>query len=369
MAQRTPERLVQYLMTQALPLMTNDTYTTEEPLALTTNVNAQAGLLDAYSQAVIKAAEKVSPAVVSIEVHKSARHGPTPGPYFSPEMHGNGSGLLFTPDGFILTNSHVVHDASKIEVALTDGRRFQAELVGDDPDTDLAVIRIAGPTFVAAQLGNSQALRAGQLVIALGNPYGFQCTVTAGVVSALGRSLRAQSGRLLDNLIQTDAALNPGNSGGPLVTSRGDVIGVNTAVILPAQGICFAIAMSTAQFVAARLIKDGKVRRSYIGVGGQNVTLPRRVVRFHNLLTENGVLVVSLDPNSPAQQAGVREGDIVIGYGINVIASIDDLQRLMTEEQVGVRSSITVLRRGEKLELPIMPEEAGRQPARLPQAA
>jgi S1-C subfamily serine protease len=357
------------IMTQALPLMTNDTSTTEEPLALTTNVNAEAGLLDAYSQAVIKAVEKVSPAVVSIEVHKAVRNGPTPGPYFSPEMHGNGSGFLFTPDGFILTNSHVVHDASKIEVALTDGHRFHAELVGDDPDTDLAVIRIAGPTFVAAQLGNSQALRVGQLVIALGNPYGFQCTVTAGVVSALGRSLRAQSGRLIDNLIQTDAALNPGNSGGPLVTSRGEVIGVNTAVILPAQGICFAIAMSTAQFVAARLIKDGKVRRSYIGVGGQNVTLPRRVVRFHNPLTENGVLVVSLEPNSPAQQAGVREGDIVVGYGINVIASMDDLQRLMTEEQVGVRSSITVLRRGEKLELPIMPEEAGRQPARLPQAA
>jgi S1-C subfamily serine protease len=348
-------------MTQALQLITNNTYTHEEPPALIIDVNAEAGLLDAYSQAVISAAEKVSPAVVSIEVHKSARNGPIPGPRSSPEMHGNGSGFIFTPDGFILTNSHVVHDASKIEVALTDGHRFHAELVGDDPDTDLAVIRIAGPNFVAAQLGNSQTLRVGQLVIALGNPYGFQCTVTAGVVSALGRSLRAQSGRLIDNLIQTDAALNPGNSGGPLVTSRGEVIGVNTAVILPAQGICFAIAMSTAQFVAARLIKDGKVRRSYVGVGGQNVTLPRRVVRFHNLLTENGVLVVSLEPNSPAQRAGVREGDVIVGYGSHVIASIDDLQRLMTEEQVGVRSEITLLRRGEKLELSVVPEESKRE--------
>jgi len=347
-------------MTRALQLIVNNKSIDEEPPVLTTNGNTDAELLDAYSQAVISAAEKVSPAVVSIAVHKAARNGPTPSSRSSPELQGAGSGFLFTPDGFILTNSHVVHHASRLEVALTDGRRFQAELVGDDPETDLAVIRIAGPNFVAAQFGNSQALRVGQLVIALGNPYGFQCTVTAGVVSALGRSLRAQSGRLIDNLIQTDAALNPGNSGGPLVTSRGEVIGVNTAVILPAQGICFATAMSTAQFVAGRLIKDGRIRRSYLGVGGQNVTLPRRVVRFHNLPIESGVLVVSLEPNSPAQRAGVHEGDVVVGYGSHVIASIDDLQRLMTEEQVGVRSELTLLRRGEKMELSIVPEESQR---------
>jgi S1-C subfamily serine protease len=258
----------------------------------------------------------------------------------------------------VLTNSHVVHHAQRIEVALTDGRRFPAELVGDDPDTDLAVVRIAGTQLIAARLGDSQALRVGQLVIALGNPYGFQCTVTAGVVSALGRSLRAQSGRLIDNLIQTDAALNPGNSGGPLVTSRGEVVGVNTAVILPAQGICFAIAMSTAQFVAGRLIKDGRIRRSYIGVGGQNITLPRRLVRFYNLPVERGVVVVSVESNSPAQRAGVHEGDVIIGYGDNMVASIDDLQRLMTEEQVGSQSTLTLIRRTEQLKLTIVPEES-----------
>jgi S1-C subfamily serine protease len=275
-----------------------------------------------------------------------------------PAPRGHGSGFIFTPDGFILTNSHVVHEAHRIEVALTDGRRFPAELVGDDPDTDLAVIRIAGTNLVAAQLGDSQKLRVGQLVIALGNPYGFQCTVTAGVVSALGRSLRSQSGRLIDNLIQTDAALNPGNSGGPLVTSRGEVVGVNTAVILPAQGICFSIAMSTAQFVAGRLIKDGRIRRSYIGVGGQNIILPRRLVRFYNLPIEKGVVVVSVEPNSPAQRAGVREGDVLIGYGNHVVASIDDLQRLMTEEQVGVRATLTLIRQAEKIELPVVPAES-----------
>ena len=348
-------------MKRALRLITNTDLAPEDKQPAVVTPVDDTGLLDAYSQAVISAAEKVSPAVVSIEVHKSVRNGPTPDPRSSPEIPGNGSGFIFTPDGFILTNSHVVHNASKIEVALTDGRRFQGSLVGDDPETDLAVIRIAGPNFVAAQLGHSQTLRVGQLVIALGNPYGFQCTVTAGVVSALGRSLRAQSGRLIDNLIQTDAALNPGNSGGPLVTFRGEVIGVNTAVILPAQGICFAIAMSTAQFVAGRLIKDGKVRRSYIGVGGQNVTLPRRLVRFHNFPTESGVLVVSLELNSPAQRADVREGDVIVGYGSHVVASIDDLQRLMTEEQVGVHSVLTLLRRGEKLELPVIPEESKKE--------
>ena len=315
-------------------------------------------LFDAYSRAVVGAVDTVSPSVVSIEIHGQLQGSSSTTRHHTPGPRGQGSGFIFTPDGFVLTNSHVVHRAQRIEVALTDGRRFPADLVGEDPDTDLAVVRIAGTQLVAARLGDSQTLRVGQLVIALGNPYGFQCTVTAGVVSALGRSLRSQSGRLIDNLIQTDAALNPGNSGGPLVTSKGEVVGVNTAVILPAQGICFAIAMSTAQFVAGRLIKDGRIRRSYVGIGGQNVTLPRRIVRFHNLAVERGVLVVSVEPNSPAQHAGVHEGDVIIGYGDHKVASIDDLQRLMTEEQVGSRSTCTLIRRGEKIVLAIVPQES-----------
>jgi S1-C subfamily serine protease len=273
-------------------------------------------------------------------------------------MHGNGSGFIFTPDGFILTNSHVVHQATTLEVTLADGRRIVAERVGDDPDTDLAVIRITAPNLMPASLGDSHSLRVGQLVIAVGNPYGFQCTVTAGVVSAVGRSLRARSGRLIDNIIQTDAALNPGNSGGPLVTSRGDVIGVNTAVILPAQGLCFAVAIDTAKFVAGLLIKDGKVRRSHLGVAGQNVPLPRRLVRFHRLPSDSGVLVISVEPQSPAQQSGLREGDVIIAYDDMPIASIDDLHRWLTQHRPGVRAALTIIRRTEKLTVDVLPEES-----------
>jgi S1-C subfamily serine protease len=266
-----------------------------------------------------------------------------------------------TPDGFILTNSHVVHGASKIGVTLADGRNFEARLIGEDPDTDLAVIRITAYGLVPAQLGDSKSIRVGQLVVAIGNPYGFQCTVTAGVVSALGRSLRSQSGRLIDDVIQTDAALNPGNSGGPLVTSRGEVIGVNTAVILPAQGLCFATAINTAKHVAGLLIRDGKVRRGQLGVAGQNVVLHRRQVLLHNLAVSSGVLVVSLEPNGPGYRAGLREGDVIVAYGNHPVASIDDWHKFLTEEQVGAKVELTALRGGDKTVLDVVPEESQRQ--------
>ena len=306
-------------------------------------------LLDAYSNAVTRAAELVSPSVVKIDVHKRSGQGDRPG---------SGSGFVITPDGFILTNSHVVHGAERIEVTLADGRRPDAHLVGTDPDTDLAVLRVYAPNLKPVRLGDSNQLRVGQLAIAIGNPYGFQYTVTAGVVSALGRSFRAQSGRLMDNLIQTDAALNPGNSGGPLVNSRGEVIGVNTMVILPAQGLCFAIAINTAKTIAGWLIKDGVIRRSYIGVGGQTAKIHQRVVRHFNLPNETGMLVLGVEPGSPASRAGLREGDIVVEFNGQPIAGIDDLHKQLTGAQVGVRSPLTVIRHNEKFLLEIVPEES-----------
>ena len=347
-------------MKRALQLTTNNDFPSEDRQTSAVPAVADADLLDAYSQAVMSAAEQVSPAVVNIDVSHRLPDHPATAARFPHEVRGSGSGFVFTPDGFILTNSHVVHQATKIEVTLSDGHSYLASPVGDDPDTDLAVIRIDAPRLVPARLGDSHTLQVGRLVIAIGNPYGFQCTVTAGVVSALGRSLRSRSGRLIDDLIQTDAALNPGNSGGPLVTARGEVIGVNTAVILPAQGLCFAIAINTAKFVASRLMRDGKIRRSYIGMAGQNVTLSRRLVRFYDLPSERGVLVVSLDRGSPAQRAGVREGDVIIGYGTQTIAGIDDLHRLLTAEQVAVQALLTVIRRAEKIQLEITPEESPR---------
>ncbi len=312
-------------------------------------------LLDAYSRTVIQAVEKVSPAVVNIEVlmRDDSRHGSPP--RGRREARGSGSGFVFTPDGFILTNSHVVHGAASLDVALQDGRRLPASLVGDDPDTDLAVLRVSAAGLQTAVMGESQSIRPGQVVIAIGNPYGFQCTVTTGVVSALGRSLRARSGRLIDNVIQTDAALNPGNSGGPLLNSRGEVIGVNTAMILPAQGICFAIAIDTVKFVAGRLIKDGVIRRAYLGVAGQNVPLSRRVVRFHRLPVDSGILVTALEPRSPAAQGGLIEGDIIVGYDEAPVAGIDDLHRLLTETRVDVQAPLTVLRRAETITLQVIP--------------
>src|SRR5216117_1510749 len=302
-----------------------------------------ADLLDSYSRAVIHAVEAVGPAVVKIDVER-----------------GGGSVVVFTPDGLVLTNSHVVHRAPRMAVTLPDGRRFRADLVGDDPETDLAVIRAevaAGESLPWASLGDSRAVRVGQIAIAIGNPYGFHHSVTAGVVSALGRSLRSRSGRLVDDVIQTDAALNPGNSGGPLVTTRGEVIGVNTAMIQPAQGLCLAIASNTAKFVAARLIRDGRIRRSYIGVAGQTVPIPRALARANQLAVTSGVLVVSVEPDSPAATAGLRDGDVLLAFTDEAVTGIDDLHRLLTDERIGVPVPLTVLQNGRRRQLTIVPSE------------
>jgi S1-C subfamily serine protease len=310
-------------------------------------------LLDAYSRSVVSAVARVAPAVVNIDVKQrvNLQRG-------TRELSGNGSGFIITPDGFILTNSHVVHAANSITVKLPDGREYPAQVTGDDPDTDLAVIRIDAPQLAHVRLADSENLRVGQLVIAIGNPLGFQASVTAGVISALGRSMHAQSGRLIDNIIQTDAALNPGNSGGPLVNSAGEVVGVNTAMIRPAQGICFAIASNTAKLVAGWLIRDGRIRRGYIGVAGQNVPIHRRIVRFYALPLETGVLVVSVEKNSPAENGGVREGDLIVAFNDQPIGSVHHLHKILVGEQIGVSARLTVIRHTEKLELAILPAES-----------
>jgi S1-C subfamily serine protease len=310
-------------------------------------------LLDAYSRTVVSAVARVAPAVVNIDVKQRMSL-----PRGTRELSGNGSGFIIAPDGFILTNSHVVHSANSITVNLPDGREYPAQLEGDDPDTDLAVIRIDAPQLAYVRLADSENLRVGQLVIAIGNPLGFQASVTAGVISALGRSMHAQSGRLIDNIIQTDAALNPGNSGGPLVNSAGEVVGVNTAMIRPAQGICFAIASNTAKLVAGWLIRDGRIRRGYIGVAGQNVPIHRRIVRFYGLPLETAVLVVSTEKNSPAERAGLREGDLIVAFNDQPIGSVHHLHKILVGEQIGVNAKLTVIRHTEKLELTILPAES-----------
>jgi len=317
---------------------------------------SDAALLDAYSAAVVAASERVGPAVVHVEVAQAPRSEG------EPPRRGSGSGFVFTPDGFILTNSHVVHGARSIQVSFADGAGFDADLVGDDPDTDVAVIRIGGHQLSAATLGSSRGLRVGQLAIAIGNPYGFQHTVTTGVVSALGRSLRATTGRLIDDVIQTDAALNPGNSGGPLVNSQGEVIGVNTAIIPFAQGICFATAIDTAKWVVEQLLRFGRVRRGYIGVGGATISLSRRAVRFHGLAAGAGVRVESIEPGGAAQQAGIESGDVIIGYDGENVAGVDELHRLLSDERIGKTTKVTLLRRTQKLDLPIRAAELPPRP-------
>jgi len=302
-------------------------------------------LLDSYSRTIAAVVNRVAPSVVNIRAEGIGRNG------------GMGSGFIITPDGFVLTNSHVVHGARRLEVTLHDARTVPAQLVGEDPDTDLAVIRIDSPGLQHVRLADSAGIRVGQIAIAIGSPYGFQQTVTAGVVSALGRTMRAESGRLMDDIVQTDAALNPGNSGGPLVNSAGEIIGVNTAVILPAQGICFAIASNTAQFVAAWLIKEGRIRRSSIGVAGQNVPLHPRVVHFHKLERNRGVLVAEVESGSPAALAGILPGDTIVGFKGQPIATIDDLHRRLTAREIGVLSPMMILRGTEKRFVSVIPRE------------
>lgn len=318
---------------------------------------SDSSLLDAYSQAVVAAVEQVAPAVVHIDVRSQSSASSTIDRPSRRERSGSGSGFLFTPDGFILTNNHVVSGAQQISVTLYDGRTLPAELIGNDPHTDLAVVRIDSPNIAHARLGDSEAIRVGQVVLALGSPFGYQTTVTSGIVSALGRSLRSQSGRMIDNVIQTDAALNPGNSGGPLVTTRGDVIGVNSAVILPAQGLCFAIASNTARRLAGLLIRDGRVRRSYLGLGAQTAPIPRALVRHHRLISDTAVRVISVEEHSPAARARVFNGDMILSFNDLPVRSIDDLLRHLTEKEIGVTSTLEILRLGERRQIHIVPEE------------
>jgi S1-C subfamily serine protease len=311
------------------------------------DINRDLSLLDAYSQAVVSAVERIGSSVVQVEVTQ-ARRGRAPG-------SGTGSGVIFTPDGLILTNSHVVSRAAQISVGAADGRTFAADLVGDDPDTDLAVIRISASELVAAPLGDSRALHQGQIVIAIGNPLGFQQTVTAGVVSAIGRTMRARSGRLIENVIQTDAALNPGNSGGALVTTAAQVVGIPTAIVPGGHGISFAVPINTARLILPSLLRSGQVRRARLGLAGQDVPLPRRLVRFYRLASDTGVLIVHVEPDGAAAGAGLRDGDIILDLGGQVVRAVDDLHRLLTEERIDLPIPIVLLRGTERMTVEVVP--------------
>ena len=316
-----------------------------DSIAVTETAPRDSALLDGYSETVAAVAERAAPAVIHLEV----RGNDVPG--------GSGSGFFISPDGYALTNSHVVHGARELRVSLADGRRLSARLIGDDPDTDLAVVRVEATDVPHLDLADSGAIKPGQIAIAIGSPMGFQQTVTAGIVSALGRSLRAQSGRAIDNIIQTDASLNPGNSGGPLLDSRGRVIGVNTAIIRPAQGICFAIASNIARWVAGWLIKEGRVRRSYVGIGGQTVPLLRKLALAYHLEAPTGVMASAVEPNSPAAAAGLREGDIIVALDGRPTPRVESLHTLLTADRIGRQVELRVLRGVERHTLAITPAE------------
>jgi S1-C subfamily serine protease len=314
--------------------------------------DVDAALLDAYSRTVTSVVRRVGPAVVHIHARGEARRAGRR----MEEVEGSGSGVLITPDGYVVTNNHVVEGANSLEVSLAGSQHETAEIIGRDPATDLAVIRIPGSGLPTARLGDSDRVAVGQVAIAIGNPLGFQSTVTAGVISALGRSLRTRSGRLVENVIQTDAALNPGNSGGPLVDSRGLVIGINTAMIQFAQGICFAIPVNTVRWVVARLIKDGKVTRGYMGISGQTIALPTQVVRHFKLTQASAVQVMDVVPDSPAYVAGMQEGDVIVSLAGEPVKSVDDIHRRLTGESIGKRMEIAVVRDWrERLEKEIVP--------------
>jgi S1-C subfamily serine protease len=310
-----------------------------------------AELLDAYSRVTVGVSERVCPSVVSVEIMRLSKR--------SGGRSGIGSGFVFRPDGYLLTNSHVVHGADLVQVTFSDGKQMPAELVGDDTETDLAVLKIGATGLPVTPLGPSSQVKVGQLVVAVGNPLGFQCTVTAGVVSALGRSLRGRSGRLINDIIQTDAALNPGNSGGPLVNFRGEAVGVNTAVIPEAQGICLAISSDTARWVSEELIRNGRIRRGYLGVAGQRIALPSRLLKEHDLKAETGMMILAVESGSPGQGAGLRERDVVVLFNGQTVTGVDDLHRLLGAQGAGTKSTVTILRGGKRLDLEIVPEELG----------
>jgi S1-C subfamily serine protease len=327
----------------------------EVALPQTARAPSDEDLLDAYSEAVVGVVDSVSPSVVHVQVRGGARRG---------TGMGSGSGSLISPDGLVLTNNHVVEGATQIELQLTDQRRVAARVLGRDPDTDIAVLRAETTDRLPhVAIGNSKKVRPGQMAIAIGNPLGFESTVTAGIVSAVGRSLRAQNGRLIGDVIQTDAALNPGNSGGPLVNSRGEVIGVNTAVIMGAQGICFSVASNTAQHVLTQILQHGRVRRARLGIAGDQIALPQRLKVHAGLTQSSGVRVVEVQPDSPASAAGLEPGDVILSLDQDAVTGIDDIARLLDGAKIGQRVTVRILRNASKIELrEIMPTERAPQP-------